>query len=361
MVKGNNKKMKLLIGASSSKIFHLQEFSNYLKKIDVECKLVFDADYADGFPSRSTNSWFNSNKKFKNLLDEFRPDAIFVDRQRHFGLEAAKTDIPLLVHLRGNYWAEMKMAKETLYKSFPKNIAINKWEEIGSKCFENSKVILPICRYLENIVKEHYPRKPTAVLYQGIEPKNWYQTNGMKLKHPCVGLVQSAVIWGKTREMLILKRVLESMPKIHFYWAGDGPYRDKILAELEKFDNFHWLGNLEYPGKVRDFLTEIDIYALISGIDMSPLTLLEAQLMEKPVIATNVGGIPELIEDGKSGFLIEKGDYQELINKINLILNDPALGKLLGKTGKDYVSNNFNWKKIADDFVKILKNIKIGF
>ena len=361
MGKGNNKKMKLLIGASSSKIFHLQEFSNYLKKIDVECKLVFDADYADGFPSRSTNSWFNSNKKFKNLLDEFRPDAIFVDRQRHFGLEATKTDIPLLVHLRGNYWTEMKMAKETLYKSFPKNIAINKWEEIGSKCFENSKVILPICRYLENIVKEHYPRKPTAVLYQGIEPKNWYQTNGMKLKHPCVGLVQRAVIWGKTHEMLMLKIVLESMPKIHFYWAGDGPYRDKILAELEKFDNFHWLGNLEYPGKVRDFLTEIDIYALISGIDMSPLTLLEAQLMEKPAIATNVGGIPELIEDGKSGFLIEKGDYQELINKINLILNDPALGKLLGKTGKDYVSNNFNWKKIADDFVKILKNIKIGF
>jgi glycosyltransferase involved in cell wall biosynthesis len=361
MVKENNKKMKLLIGASSSKIFHLQEFSNYLKKIDVECKLVFDADYADGFPSRSTKSWFNSNKKFKNLLDEFRPDAIFVDRQRHFGLEAAKTDIPLLVHLRGNYWAEMNTAKETLYKSFPKNIAINKWEEIGSKCFENSKVILPICKYLENIVKEHYPRKPTSVLYQGIEPENWYPTNGMKLKHPCVGLVQSAVIWGKTHEMLMLKIVLESMPKIHFYWAGDGPYRDKILAELEKFDNFHWLGNLEYPGKVRDFLTEIDIYALISGIDMSPLTLLEAQLMEKPVIATNVGGIPELIEDGKNGFLIEKGDYQELINKINLILNDPALGKLLGKTGKDYVSNNFHWKKIADDFIKILKNIKIGF
>ena len=271
--------MKLLIGASSSKIFHLQEFSNYLKKIDVECKLVFDADYADGFPSRSTNSWFNSNKKFKNLLDEFSPDAIFVDRQRHFGLESTKTDIPLLVHLRGNYWEEMKMAKETLYKSPPKSIAINKWEEIGSKCFENSKMILPICRYLENVVKKHYPKKPTSILYQGITPENWYPTDGMKLQHPCVGLIQGAVIWGKTREMLTLKRVLKSMPKIHFYWAGDGPYRDKILAELEKFDNFHWLGNLEYPGKIRDFLSEIDIYALISGIDMAPLTLLEAQLL----------------------------------------------------------------------------------
>jgi len=359
MVKWNNE-MKLLIGASSSKIFHLKEFSNYLKKIDIECKLIFDADYADGFPSRKMNSWFNSNKKFKNLLDEFKPDAIFVDRQRHFGLEAAKTNIPLLVHLRGNYWEEVKMAKETLYKSFPKSIAINKWEEIGSKCFENSQMILPICRYLENVVKEHYPRKPTAILYQGITPENWYPTNGIKLQHPCVGLIQSAVIWEKTHEMLVLKRVLKSMPKIHFYWAGDGPYRDKILAELEKFDNFHWLGNLEYPEKVRDFLSEIDIYALISGIDMAPLTLLEAQLMQKPVIATNVGGIPELMNDGKSGFLIEKGDYQELINKINLMLNDPSLGTSMGKIGKDYVSNNFNWKKIAGDFKQtVLKNLNL--
>ena len=64
---------------------------------------------------------------------------------------------------------------------------------------------------------------------------------------------------------------------------------------LEKYENFHWLGSLEYPEKVREFLTEIDVYALISGIDMSPLSLQEAQLMEKPVIATNVGGIPESV------------------------------------------------------------------
>ncbi|MDP7196016.1 MAG: glycosyltransferase, partial [SAR202 cluster bacterium] len=111
--------------------------------------------------------------------------------------------------------------------------------------------------------------------------------------------------------------------------------------------------------KVRGFLNEIDIYALISGIDMAPLTLLEAQLMQKPVIATNIGGIPELMNNGKSGFLIEKGDYQELINKINSVLNDPSLGTVMGKIGKDYVSNNFNWKKIADDFKQTILKFKI--
>ena len=58
--------MKLLIGASSSKIFHLEEFAKKLKKYDVEAKVVFDADYADGFPSRKIKTWFGKNKNSKN-------------------------------------------------------------------------------------------------------------------------------------------------------------------------------------------------------------------------------------------------------------------------------------------------------
>ena len=128
----------------------------------------------------------------------------------------------------------------------------------------------------------------------------------MQLKHPCVGLVQGAVIFEKTKELLTLTSVLEKMPHVTFYWAGDGPYRNEVLPILEKYDNFEWLGALEYPDKVRDFLSEIDVYALLSGIDMSPLTLLEAQLMEKPVIATSVGGIPELMINKKVVFLLKK-------------------------------------------------------
>ena len=62
------KNLRLLIGGSSSKIFHLKEFSNSLERIGVECKLVFDADYADGFPSRKFGNWFKSDNKFENLI-----------------------------------------------------------------------------------------------------------------------------------------------------------------------------------------------------------------------------------------------------------------------------------------------------
>ena len=96
--------MKLLIGGSSSKFFHLKDFADELENLGIECKLVHDTDFADGYPSRKLSTWLKQNKKFENLINDFKPDIIFVDRQRHFGLEALKYDIPLFVHLRGNYW-----------------------------------------------------------------------------------------------------------------------------------------------------------------------------------------------------------------------------------------------------------------
>ena len=73
--------MKLLIGGSSTFMFHLQEFTKKLNELGVETKLVFDADYADGFPSRNISTWLKKNKKFDKLIQEFRPDAIFIDRE----------------------------------------------------------------------------------------------------------------------------------------------------------------------------------------------------------------------------------------------------------------------------------------
>ena len=183
----------------------------------------------------------------------------------------------------------------------------------------------------------------------------------MKLKHPCVGLLQGATIWDKTKEMLILTKVLEKMPNVTFYWVGDGPYRDKIIPQLEKFENFQWLGALDYPGKVREFLNEIDVYALLSGIDMSPLTLQEAQLMQKPVIATNVGGIPELMKNNETGFLIKKGDHDELFKKLEILIGDEKLSQKMGNAGREFISNNFSWKIIAKDFQdKIKKHLDLS-
>jgi glycosyltransferase involved in cell wall biosynthesis len=346
--------MKILIGGAPSKFFHLKEFVDSLSKIDVQVKLVSDTDYKDGFPSKKISNWFQSRKKFQQLISEFKPDLVLIDRPSHFGLAAIKEGLPLLIQLRGDYWSEIQWARETM-KGPVKRVTIEFKKRIADKCFENSTAIIPLCKYLENVVKIHYPKKNSHILQSGITASRWFPSKGKNLKHPCVGLLQGATIWGKTREMLVLEKVLEKFPEITFYWVGDGPYKNKILSKLNKFKNFEWLGSLQYPDKVREYLTEIDMYALISGIDMSPLTLQEAQLMQKPVIATKVGGIPELMIDGKTGFLVNQGDHEDLIKKIQVLFNDQKKSQDMGIAGKIFVEENFSWDIIAKQFKMIAK------
>ena len=350
-----NYKLKLLIAGSKFKAFHLKEFGDALKKFGFEYKLVTDIENYDPYATLF-RGLLTARRKLNKLIDDFRPDAVFIDSPSYFGLAVTKKKIPVYMLLRGDYWSEIKWARETLYKSLKDRILHWWYTRIGEKSIKNSTAIVPICKYLEKVTRLRYPQKYIEVLYGGIDSSKWFLDKGMNLNHPCVGLLQSSTIWGKTREMFTLTKVLESMPDVTFYWVGDGLYKDKVLPTLQKYKNFKWLGYLKYPEEVRKYFSEIDVYALISGIDMAPLTLLEAELMELPVIATDVGGIPELMEDGKTGYLVKKGDADDLIKKLSILLDDDAKAKQMGKEARRFVEKNFTWELIAKRFSEILKN-----
>ena len=268
-----------------------------------------------------------------------------------------KAKIRLFVYVRGHYWLEQYWAKKTIYKNKP-IMKIVMWlrNRISEKCFKECTTILPITKYLEKVVKEHHPNKPTEILAEGIDSSIWYPQKGMKLKHPCVGLLQNSQWWGKTKEMMILPKILEALPNVTFYWAGGGgQYQEKILSLLEKYDNFKFLGMLQYPKEVRQYLTEIDIYALITGLDTLGVTILEASLMKKPVIATNVAAIPEVIKNGITGFTVKEGDARDLIEKITILLEDKQISNKMGLEGYEFVKNNYSWDKMAIELLRIIK------
>lgn len=357
--------MKLLIAVDRKRFFLIDQFADELRKKGIECLVIDDLDiYDKDEPGNKYLKWIGTPKKFQKIMNDFKPDIIFTERVSHFSSLVIKTDVPLIIFVRGedglpHDWSKINWKEQTLETSFSNKINIFTKQKIAKKCYEKATLILPICQYLEKIIRGNCPNKDVHVLYQGINQKDWFSEKGMKLKHPCVGFLQGAEIWEKTKEMLLLPDIMKKMPEVNFYWAGDGPYQKKILPVLEKFDNFHWLGNLDYPGEVRQFLSEIDVYGLLTGIDMSPHTLLEAGLMKKSVIATNVGGVSESCIDNKTCFLIEKNDPQGWIDKISVLLKHKEKMKLMGNEGFEYVNKNFLWGKIAKDFIKILESKKI--
>lgn len=354
--------MKILIASGAGggtakgrigKHIHLDDFGKALLRKNVDYKLVYETDYISGFPSKDIKGWF-SKKKFHNLIKEYNPDAVFVDRQSHFGLECIKLRIPTFVYLRGHYWSEVEWAKKTIYKSSLMQWVVNKRQEIANQVFAGCNGIFMTADYLDSVIKEHIPNAKTFHFLEGLDTSRWYPQEGMKLNHPCVGMLHDANWWGKTKEMLVLEDVIKKMPNVHFYWAGDGQYKEPILEKLSQFKNFHYLENLQYPDEVRQYLTEIDIYALPTGMDTTPLSCRESMSMENPVVASRVGGIPEMVYDNVTGFLVNEGDSEGWIEKLSTLVNDEDLRKKFGTAGKNLVIEKFNWDKLANEFLEII-------
>ena len=347
--------MKILIGAGITFLYPLNEFSKKLAEYGVECKVVHDRDYITDFPSKDLRGLFRTRKKFDELISTFEPDAVLIDSMSKFGLEVIKSGIPLFLILRGHYWLQNEWNKKTVYKNWLIQKLLEMRFKVDEQIFEGATAILALGDYIAGVVKEHYPKQNVHVFEEGIDASNWYIKKGIELKHPCVGLVQRAGWWGKTSEMLILKKILGKMSAVNFYWVGGGDVEDKILSELSNFENFHWLGSLQYPDKIREFLSEIDVYLLATGMETTPLSLKEAQLMKRPVISTNVGGTSETMVDGTTGFLVERGNHEQLIEKLKLLLDNKKLSEQMGEAGRKFIEEKFSTESMAKNCLNIIK------
>lgn len=85
-----------------------------------------------------------------------------------------------------------------------------------------------------------------------------------------------------------------------------------------------------------------------------PRVIMEAMALSKPVIASNVGGIPDLIKDGQSGFLFEAGNSDELAGKLKVLLEDRNLAMKMGQRGREFIRENFSNEKYIANYVRMI-------
>ena len=129
-----------------------------------------------------------------------------------------------------------------------------------------------------------------------------------------------------------------------------------MAEELNISDKIEWRGFVPYS-KVPEALAQIDIFVYPSWHEGFGRSIMEALAMEKAVVATNIGGIPDLIKDGENGFLVEPHKPEELAEKIRILLENKELRTKFGKAGREYVAKNFEWnegiKKFAQLFLEL--------
>lgn len=152
-----------------------------------------------------------------------------------------------------------------------------------------------------------------------------------------------------------LKNLISIYPNIVLILTREGRFSNSLkkFANDENVDNnVIFTGNLENPFVP---LQICDIYTHISLAEGLPLALLEAMILGKPILATNIGGIPEAINNCINGVLINPCE-EEVIEKIKYLIENKQIARKLGSNAKETVINKFTWKETASTFEHIYLN-----
>ncbi|WP_053071355.1 glycosyltransferase family 4 protein [Cytobacillus firmus] len=135
-----------------------------------------------------------------------------------------------------------------------------------------------------------------------------------------------------------------SIKDILLFIAGSGPEEiklKKLVDDLGIKENVRFLGELD-PIDIPYFLNEIDLLCSPSHSESFGVVFLEALACETPVIGTNVGGIPEVIDHKKDGLMVKPNDYKELASAINYLISDPKRRQEYGKKGRVKVISKYS-------------------
>jgi phosphatidylinositol alpha-1,6-mannosyltransferase len=153
---------------------------------------------------------------------------------------------------------------------------------------------------------------------------------------------------------------------VHLVLLGDGDLRNDLMAEAESLG----LSNLvSFPGMtphhaVAAHLAAADIVAVPSVhykgfVDGQPTVALEAMAVGKPLIATRVGGLPEIVEDGENGLLVDEGDVTGLADAIRRLASTAKLRARMGEQSRRRVLESLTWDNVAGELVEVFERVRV--
>lgn len=178
-----------------------------------------------------------------------------------------------------------------------------------------------------------------------IELKNKFGINNSAIVFGTVGRLDEQ----KGHEYLITasKNVIRKIPNSIFLFVGKGKLKDQLIQKIRDNnleENFRVLG---YQENLPEILALIDIFVLPSISEGFPFSILEAMAAKKPIIATNVGGVPEIITNNVNGILIEPMDIDALTRSMMLLTLDAEKRNCIGEMGYKKLIENFSLEKMV--------------
>ena len=315
-------------------------------------------------------------KKIKQIIEEFKPDIVHTHASKAGTLgrmAAFSCNVPAVVHtFHGHvFHSYFSKAKTTIFKRIEKRLA------------EKSSAIVAISNIQKQELGEIHkiaPLDKIEVIPLGFDLQRFqvdldkkravfrtkYQIDDDEI---AIGII-GRLVPIKNHKLFLqgLKHLLEnSNKKVRAFIVGDGESRDEIIAFAEELELDFCRSNIEFKKAPLTFTSWIknidvvnagmDIIALSSLNEGTPVSLIEAQAANNPIISTNVGGIENVVIQNKTGLLSEIEDVQSYGENLLELVENEDKRKLMQKEGWNHVKDQFSYKRLVNDVDQLYKKL----
>ncbi|MFW9950614.1 MAG: glycosyltransferase [Candidatus Thorarchaeota archaeon] len=309
--------------------------------------------------------FFEILKKLKELLINDQIDILHTHRYKENILGAiAKSGCRL------KYLIQTVHGTVEHYKGFKKvkmNINLSLDRYFTKKYFDK---ILTVSNDIRNQYSKYIKDDKLVTVHNFIEPKSITITKSRELIKKELNIDLSCPVIGsagritpvKGFEMFLkmAKLILEQYPQTVFLIVGEGPTKNKLEDTAQKIGIAKSVKFVGFKQNIFDYINCFDIFVISSLHEGVPMVALEAMALKKPLVSTNVGGMPEIIENNVSGILVNLGDVSELADACLRIMNNLELKSFIRNNALKRVNDLFSAKAQGQKMLEIYKKgIKI--
>lgn len=317
-------------------------------------------------------------KIYNNIITNFKPDVIHIfGTENNYGLILNSTNIPTIIQMQGiisNYKLYYFQAisrisiflKTSLLTHLKRSTPIDSYKKFQNQSIREIEILKKVKyiigftdfdRRISTLFNNPQYFKIPWLLRKPFNENIWNHPGGDKF------LVSITINPNIYKGLETIYRISATLNFIHpgkFIFNIIGISRDSSLNYLihkmlkkERliFGEINFCGNLNAEQLMNELLKS---HALLhpSLCDTSPNSICEAMILGMPVVATNVGGIPSLIEDRKTGFLVQSLDYLSMASILIELANNPELSKKIGKEARFYAKNKHEKGNIVKETIK---------
>ena len=242
---------------------------------------------------------------------------------------------------------------------------------IEKTAVEAADRVIAVSRQMREDILAHFRVEPdrVVVIHNGIDPDQFRRTEARDVlarrgvREPYVLFV------GRITDQKGIFHLLEAAPSlpagVQVVLCASAPDTPEIEARLRRalpeHPNVVWIGEMIPVDEVVQLYSHASVFVCPSVYEPFGLINLEAMACETPVVASGVGGILEVVEDGQTGLLVEPARPDALVGAIRTLLADPARGRAMGRAGRQRVEAHFSWSSVATRTREVYQDARADF